>query len=88
MNSSVGVLVDVVRTPPLWEPFGFDCLLECDRMRPGVVKSESYGLFLSSRFRTCFDDRAKWVAHLASEFTVGVIDAPKLKGVVRFHGDQ
>ena len=57
-------------------------------MRPGVVKSESCGFFLSSRFRTRFDNRAKWVAHLASEFTVDVIDAPKLKGLVRFHGDQ
>ena len=57
-------------------------------MRPGVVESKSCGLFLSRRFRTCFDNRAKWIAHLAGEFTVRIIDAPKLKGLVRFHGRQ
>ena len=82
------MLVGMVMTPPLWEPFSFDCLLECDWVRSGVVKSESCGFFLSSRFRTCLDNRAKWVAHFAGKFTVGVIDAPKLKGLVHFHGDQ
>lgn len=63
-----------------WSDFGKPLsslrLLSGYWMRPGVVEAESCSGFLGGLFGGGFDNRAKWIAHLAGIFTVRVVDAP------------
>ena len=54
------------------------CLLGGCGMRPRVAEAESGGGLLCGKFGRGFDNCAKWIAHLAGIFTVGVVDAPQL----------
>ena len=65
-----------------WSVFGLPLsslrLLSGYGMRPGVVEAEPGSGFLGGLFGGGFDNRAKWIAHLAGIFTVRVVDAPQL----------
>lgn len=67
-----------MRWSDLWKPLRSLRLLSGYWMRPGVVEAESSGGFFGGNFGGCFDNRAKWIAHLAGIFTVRVVDAPQL----------
>jgi hypothetical protein len=47
-------------------------------MRPRFTEAESRGGFLGGEFGGSFNDGAEWIAHLASVFTVRVVNAPQL----------
>lgn len=61
-----------------WKPLRSLRLFSGYGMRPGVVEAESGSGVLGGRFGGGFDNRAKWIAHLAGIFTVPVVDAPQL----------
>ena len=60
-----------------WKPLRSLRLLSGYGMRPVVVEAESGSGFLGGLFGGGFDNRAKWIAHLAGIFTVRVVDAPQ-----------
>ena len=68
--------------PVVWPPFRKPLrplrYFRYDGMRPGFAEAESRRSFLGDKFAGGFDDGAKWVAHHAGVFTVGVVDAPQL----------
>jgi hypothetical protein len=81
-----------VSWPTFLKPLCAPQLLGRDWMRPRITKAKSSGSFLGDEFVGRFDDRAKWVTHLAGVFPVGVVDAPqliaRLLSPARFHGDS
>jgi hypothetical protein len=69
-----------------WKPLRSLRFLSGYGVRPGVVETESGSGFLGSLFGGGFDNRAKWIAHLAGILTVRVVDAPQLVSRLQSRG--
>lgn len=69
--------VSVVASP-FRKPLGLLNLFRRDRVCPRITEAESGSGLLGGDLGGRLNDRAKWIANLASILTVGVIDAPKL----------